>query len=469
MNEESFDLVVIGGGGAGFAAAGRAAELGASVLVLEKRPYYGGNTGMAGGWVFGVESRIQKENGSRKSSRDVFQMGVDYHHYERLNLELYWNVIKRSGRTMDWLEGLGAEYRADGDMCHMPKYINSDFGYFRNYVELMADHIRAQGGEIRVNAAVKRLIKESGAVCAVEYADTVTGETVCVKTKGVVIATGGFMGNDELLCKYFPDTYEPDTYLTDAIPLEGDGLALAEDAGAKLNDYCCMCKEPNYSFMRRNKVPNRISGLHFCVWVNREGRRYCAEDVPGRNGLANVLVAQPGKVGYALFDDAMLEDLEAGRRSFPMAALLDTSHIRDYLRSESRQWVRISDNWDDIALWMGAEPAALRETVEEYNDFCAKGVDEAFGKAKEELMPLQKRPFYAVKFCPLIIDTLGPVVTDRALRVLDNNNEPIPGLYAAGVIVAGLHGRDYYISGANLGFALGTGLMAAETAVKDQS
>lgn len=467
MTGKGFDLVVIGAGGSGFAAACRAAERGLSVLMLEKRPYYGGNTGMAGGWIFGVESRIQKENGSQKSSRDVFQMGVDYHHYERLNLELYWNVIRRSGATMDWLEGLGAEYRADGDMCHMPKYINSDFGYFRNYVELMAEHLRSLGGEIRVQAAVERLIKEDGVLSAVEYRDSVSGERVCIKTRGVVIATGGFMGNEELLCKYFPDTYEPGTYLTDAIPLEGDGLALAEGAGAKLNDYCCMCKEPNYSFMRRNKVPNRISGLHFCVWVNREGRRYCAEDMPGRNGMANVLVAQPGKVGYALFDRAMLEDLVAGRRSFPMAAMLDCSKILDYLHSESWQWVCVSEDWDEIAAWMGAEPSVLRQTIEEYNGYCAKGVDEAFGKAAEELLPLVTGPFYGVKFCPLLIDTLGPVVTDRELRVLDKNDKPIHGLYAAGVIVAGLHGRDYYISGANLGFALGTGLMAGEAAAND--
>ncbi|MGM9615152.1 MAG: FAD-dependent oxidoreductase [Oscillospiraceae bacterium] len=467
MMEKTYDLVVIGGGGAGLAAACRAAELGSSVLVLEKRPYYGGNTGMAGGWIFGVESRIQKENGSRKSSRDVFNMGVDYHHYERLNLELYWNIIKRSGATMDWLEGLGAEYRADGDMCHMPTKIDSDFGYFRNYVELMAEHMRELNGEIRTNAAVDRIVTENGAVSAVEYTDAATGEKTTVKTGAVVISTGGFMGNDELLCKYFPDTYEPGTYLTDAIPLEGDGIGLAEGAGAKLNDYCCMCKEPNYSFMRRNKVPNRISGLHFCVWVNREGKRYCAEDVAGRNGMTNILVAQPGKVGYALFDNTMLEELAAGRRQFPMAAMLDTSKIPDYLRSESRKWVCISEDWDEIAAWMGAKPEVLRRTVEEYNRFCENGEDEAFGKSADELVPLKDGPFYAVKFCPLIIDTFGPVVTDREMRVIGRDDKPVAGLYAAGVIVAGLQGRDYYISGANLGFALGTGLLAGETAVKD--
>ena len=104
------DLAVIGGGGAGLASALRASESGVeNIVVLEKRPYFGGNSGMAGGWVFAAASHLQKEAGNQATAADCFDEAVIYHHYERLNLELYWNLIQRSAFTIDWLETLGAE------------------------------------------------------------------------------------------------------------------------------------------------------------------------------------------------------------------------------------------------------------------------------------------------------------------------------------------------------------------------
>lgn len=468
MSEKSYPLVVIGAGGGGLASACRAAEKGVRpVLVLEKRPYHGGNSGMAGGWIFGAESDILKAAGSRKTCEQVFDEAMNYHHYERIDMEVLWRLIRRSASTMEWLTGLGAEYKADGPDCHMPAKLDRDFGYFRTYIDKMLDRLESLGGELRTNAAVTRIVTEDGAVRAVEYTDA-EGHTVTVPCEAAVLSTGGFCGNDELLMKYFPEQYEPGKYLTDAIPMDGDGIALARDAGARLNDYCALLKEPNYSFMRRNSVPNRISCIDFCVWVNRDGRRYCAEDAPPGNGIANILLQQPGKVGYALFDSRMIDDIVTGRRDFPMAAMIDRTAVRDYLRSESRQWVRISDDWDEIAAWMGAEPGTLRATVEEYNAACAAGEDERFGKRAENLLPLREGPFYAVRFCPLIIDTFGPVVTDSRMRVLGTDGAPIRGMYAAGVITAGWQGRDYYLRGAALGLSLTTGLLAGETCARDR-
>ena len=468
MSEKRYPLVVIGAGGGGLTAACRAAEMGVSpVLVLEKRPYHGGNSGMAGGWIFGVESDILKASGSTKTCEQVFNEAMNYHHYERIDMELLWKLIRRSAFTMEWMTGLGAQYRADGPDCHMPAKLDRDFGYFRTYIDKMLDRLLSLGGELRTNAAVTRIVTEEGAVQAVEYTDG-DGAPVTVPCDAVVLSTGGFCGNDELLQKYFPEQYEPGTYLTDAIPMDGDGIGLARDAGARLNDYCTLLKEPNYSFMRRNSVPNRIGGITFSVWVNRDGRRYCAEDGPPGNGITNILVQQPGKVGYALFDSRMIDDIVTGRRDFPMAAMIDRATVRDCLQSESRQWVCISEDWDGIAAWIGAKPETLRATVEEYNAACAAGEDDRFGKRAENLLPLAEGPFYAVKFCPLLIDTFGPVVTDSSMRVLGTDGAPIRGMYAAGVITAGWQGRDYYLRGAALGLTLTSGLLAGETCARDR-
>ncbi len=460
------DLAVIGAGGSGLAAALRASESGvANIVVLEKRPYFGGNSGMAGGWVFAAASHLQKEAGNQSTAADCFDEAAIYHHYERLNLDLYWNLIQRSTFTIDWLEALGAEYTVDGPWTHRPAKLDVDFGYFRRYIDRMAQALRQRGGQIIVNAAVTQVLAEDGQVTGLIYQDTTSGELVQVDAPNVILATGGFIGNDELLCQYFPDQYRPGAYLTDAIPLQGDGIALAREAGAKLQEYCTLLKEPNYSFTKRNHAPNRVGGCPTAMWVNQKGRRYMREDAAGRNEKANPLIAQPGMVGYAIFDQACLDALCRG--DLPFFIAFDPSSIQDYLDHESRKWVCKADRIEEISAWIGAEPDVLRQTLEEYNIFCDLGQDQRFGKAPEYLCALRTPPYYAVKFCPLMIDTFGPVMTDRELRVLGKDDIPIRGFYAAGVIVSGWEGREYYLSGSALGLSLACGLLAGETVAKD--
>ena len=460
------DLAVIGGGGAGLASALRASESGVeNIVVLEKRPYFGGNSGMAGGWVFAAASHLQKEAGNQATAADCFDEAVIYHHYERLNLELYWNLIQRSAFTIDWLETLGAEYTVDGPWTHRPAKLDVDFGYFRRYIDRMAQALRKRGEQIIVNAAVTQIKAEDGQVTGLIYQDATSGELVQVDTPNVILASGGFIGNDELLCQYFPNQYYPGAYLTDAIPLQGDGIALAREAGAKLQDYCTLLREPNYSFTKRNHAPNRVGGCPTAMWVNQMGRRYMREDAAGRNEKANPLIAQPGMVGYAIFDQAGLDALCHGELPFFIA--FDPSSIQDYLEHESRKWVCRSDSIEEIAAWIGAKPDMLRQTLDEYNDFCDQGEDLRFGKSPEYLSALPTSPYYAVKFCPLMIDTFGPVMTDRELRVLGKDDIPIHGFYAAGVIVSGWEGREYYLSGSALGLSLACGLLAGETVAKD--
>lgn len=465
-NMISADLVVIGGGGSGLAAGLHAAETGVqNIVILEKRPYYGGNSGMAGGWIFGAASHLQKESGNNATASDCYDQAVVYHHYEHLNLELYWNLIQRSAFTIEWLESQGAEYMVDGPWTHRPAHLDCDFGYFRRYINAIAENFIVRGNQIIVNAAVTQILTEGNRVIGVEYQDTLTGQTQQIATGRVILATGGFVGNDELLNKYFPEQYRPGAYLTDAIPLQGDGIGLAERAGAKLMDYCCMNKEPNYSFTKRNHAPNRIGGCPTAMWVNKLGKRYIREDCAGRNEKANPLIAQPDMVGYAIFDSDIMDALEQG--DLPFFIMFDPKAIRDYLEHESRKWVCKADSLEEIARWIGADPAVLMDTAQEYNTYCDSGSDLRFGKAPQYLKPLRKAPYYAVKYCPLIIDTFGPVSTDRELRVLNRQDRPIEGLYAAGVIVSGFEGREYYLSGSALGLSLACGLLAAETAAKD--
>jgi fumarate reductase flavoprotein subunit len=130
--------------------------------------------------------------------------------------------------------------------------------------------------------------------------------------------------------------------------------------------------------------------------------------------------------------------------------------------------VKIADSWEDIAQWMGAEFAAFKATIEEYNSFCATGYDKSFAKDRRFLIPLRHPPYYAAKIQPLITDTIGPIRINERMEVLNKQNNPIPGLYAAGVITSGWQSDEYCseICGSCMGFSVNSGRIAGENATK---
>jgi fumarate reductase flavoprotein subunit len=117
---------------------------------------------------------------------------------------------------------------------------------------------------------------------------------------------------------------------------------------------------------------------------------------------------------------------------------------RKYLQMKAESgWVKITDNWDEIAAWIGCNADALKETVARYNSFCDKGYDEDFTKDKQNLVALRQPPYYAIQVRPLMIESIGPLVINERMEVLDKEDKPIPGFYAAGVITGGWESYDY--------------------------
>ena len=298
----------------------------------------------------------------------------------------------------------------------------------------------------------------------------------------MVISTGGFTGNSELLHKYFPDDYD-DNYYTDALPQDGDGIALAEGAGAALTNYCTIVKENAYSCNSRLDAPNRAAHQGCSLWINARGERFHDESDTFSNESTNSLVRQPGKIGYALYDENVLSTMEAMladhvKKHGPIDRMqamdfselgnnviniFDADRLRSMLENEYRRqegWVLKADTPDELASMLGIKPETLNRTLAEYNEDCEKGHDRLFGKPSAALIPLNKGPYYALKFRPILIDTIGPIVINDRMEVLDPNHEPIPGLYAAGVVTSGSQGRDYVLHGAALGFSLFSGRFA---------
>jgi fumarate reductase flavoprotein subunit len=468
------DMVIIGGGGTGATAALTAMQSGAKkVVLLEKESELGGTSATAGGFLWGAETHIQKAAGVNTNKDTAFTEHMEFNHYDRVDPKVVRAFIDRTAETMKWLEDNGIGYtveglggmggRGDTIYTQYPLDSTGNTHNFGRTINKLAGKFTALGGQILFNTSAEKILRgPDGKINGVIAADK-KGGTVLINAKSVILATGGFTGNYELLNKYFPDYWNDDAYATLAVKTNtGDGIKLAEDAGAGINNYATLVREPATTYFDGEEtIYSRMSGSAN-MWVNKRGERFQNETWSG-NASVNLLLKQPGKIGYALFDDSSLESLDNRLKSQGQ-----DSDIKGYYRQWDKKgaYVKISSNWDDIARWIGADPKVLKATIERYNSLCENGHDSDFNKDPDLLSVLKTPPFYAVKIGPLMIDTYGPVRINERMEVLDKKDIPIPGFFAGGAICGQIQGNDYHFFGGALGFAVTSGRIAGENAAK---
>lgn len=465
MKQLAAELVVIGAGAAGLSTALRALQLGvSSVIVLEKRPYPGGNAAMAGGTLFGAETRLQKQQGNPTTVERAVQDILEHQNYDRVHIPLIRALVKKSAFMIDWIEELGGKYTAHPtQMTHTPVSPSKDFGHFRALTQRMAEEIKAGGGSLLTQTELHKICrKENGEF---ELSGVTKGTQFSLNAKALSISTGGFLGNEELMRHYFPQL-ETKERMSDAILHTGDGVGLASGLGAQLAKQCTINMHGMHSFDRCCRYPNKL-GQEANLWVNRFGYRFVAENssTASKNQLGNAVYNQPGQLCYALFDQTDRKRIMAGGYTTPQLRKVDLTHLPEILAAEHRQkkWVCISEDLEEIARWMGADAAVLKDTVSAYNHACAIGSDTMLGKEAQFLIPVAQPPYIALKCVPVTIDTYGPVKINERFQVLDVTGSPIRGLYAAGVVASGWQGVDYYPRGSSLGFSITGGLLAAES------
>jgi fumarate reductase flavoprotein subunit len=478
------DVVVIGGGGAGLPAALTALEEGArNVIVLEKRFATGGD-GLRCNHIFAVGSRLQKEAGITITADEIFKRALEFHRYDRVNPRILRTLINKTADTISWLEGKGAEFKLFLLMSPDPKtattHVEKDMplpdslcSLGKVFRRLTQKSVEA-GVQFMVRTSGKKIIRGADGKVTGVLAQTRDGQKIEIKTGAAILCPGSFVGNKELLKKYFPHYYD-DVYYTDALLSNtGDGIQIAAEAGAAMSDFCTLIRhassfETVVNFRHEFFSPS-------AVLVNKRGQRYIGESA--RDISANVLVQQPGKIAYYLYDDKIMQGLAKQEPHMQYSSRLPTppekipESIRDYRKyiqaRVKRGWVKIADTWDEIAAWIGCDPRVLKATIARYNAFCERGYDEDFVKDKQYLVPLRTPPYYAIHLRPLMIETIGPVMVNERMEVLDKQGEPIPGFFAAGVITSGWESYDYggTPSGTALSFSLTTGRIAGESAAK---
>jgi fumarate reductase flavoprotein subunit len=492
----SAELVIIGGGGAGLCAALAAAENGCkSIIVLEKAGSAAGSTAMAHD-IFGAESPVQKRQGVDARKDDLFKIAMEWAHWTRINPRIVRAFIDKSGDTIDWLEKKGLRFEL---IQYFPNQVplvrHSVFGHGHALMKTLRDNCENLGVKILTRTPGKSLLRDAGGAIRGVVAESQKTEFT-IKCKSVVITTGGYGNNKEMLKKYCP--YFHDTISYDGPPSNtGDGIVMATEIGAAtagmgaMNLHGPFLKPKTDSHVMKMDAnwidgsPIRIT-LWFLawepqmLWVNKAGRRFIDE---GYNlaffAFGNALALQPDGICYTLFDTTTLRIMEkeglirpgaASRANWlPVSAYTPLPGLeREVQKLADKGDLKIANSLDEIAGWMGAVPETLKSNVDEYNAACDRRHDALFAKDPRYLLPMRTPPFYAVKGHVALCDAYGGIKINEKMEALDTKENPIPGLYAAGS-TAGCWESEAYcyrLTGHLVGFALNSGRIAGENAVQ---
>ncbi len=425
--EKDTDVVVIGGGGAGFAAAVSAKEAGADVILVEKLASVGGNTLISGGEYAAPANDIQKEEGI-EDSKELFAKDVEE---AGGNPELIKVLADKATEDAYWLrDDIGVEW-LDSLMFfggHSVKRSLIPAAHTGN--ELIKNYLKKAeelGIEVLTETDVKEILSKDGKVCGIK-AETKDGELV-VNAKSVVVASGGFGANADM-CYENDKEIDEHVLSTNSPGATGDGILMAEKLGADTVD---MDKIQLYPVcdVETGKLlycgDTRLVGG--ALLVNKEGKRF-VEELGTRREISMAIKAQTDYVGYVLWDETSNEKTGT-MKSNPEEAksLFD------------RGLMVKADTLEELADHFGIDKDALLETVKTFNENSAKKEDPEFN-LRMLGWQVKDAPFYMMKAAPAVHHTMGGLKINTDAQVLNKDGEWIDGLYAAGEVTGGIHGSN---------------------------
>jgi succinate dehydrogenase/fumarate reductase flavoprotein subunit len=483
-----FDVIVVGGGGSGLAAASEAARLGRSVLLLEKKPSLGGSTCWSVGSISVTCSPHQLRHGIQDSPQEHFE---DLDLLNAANLDRDNRMLRRTltDNTTDmlaWLSSTGLQFI--GPMPEPPhRYprMHNVVPNSRAYPYFLGRHCRKLGVDIRLDSPVERLIAEDGRISGIEVRSA-DGEARQFRARGgVVLAAGDYSANAEMKA----ELASPLAGRLDPVnpTATGDGHRMAVEHGAVLVNGD-MLRGPALRFvppMRRKLVqmlpPNRLlartmrwsfenlpewllrpfmmsflttalgadPGLfrEGAILVNADGRRFCDE----RDRPAHGVAEQRGNIAYILFDRKVAEKFSRWPNFISTAPGIAYAYLRDYRRTR-RDICHRGATVEALAAKMGVPADALGQTVRDYNTGERNGRPALDGAPFEALGPVKA----------YVTFTDGSLQVNERLEVLDAAGDPIPGFFAAGSVGQGgmlLEGHGHH-----LGWAFISGRIAGRSA-----
>ena len=420
----SCDIVIVGAGGAGLSAAVAAAESGAgSIIVLEKQGIVGGNTNYSTGGINAAETDVQKSLGIEDSKQLFYDDTMKGGKNENLP-ELVRNFVEHAPGTISWLIGRGADLSDVGLMggssvkrTHRPKGGTAIGPHLMKILKTAAadEHI-----EIRTSNKVLGLLSSGSAVTGVQVQNA-DGSTYKLNAKAVIIATGGFGANLNMVTQYQP-------WLSGFATLNhpgatGDAFGWVTSLGGATIQMENIQIHPTAEAENHILITEAVRG-NGAILVNREAKRFVNE-METRDVVSAAILKQTSADAYLIFDQEVRKSL----------ASIET-YANQHLLKEGSTLAKLAEA-------AGLPPAALEATMNRYADQQKAGVDEDFGRnATEMTAALQTPPFYAVRVKPAIHHTMGGLRVNTGTQVLKADGTPIPGLYAAGEVTGGLHGAN---------------------------
>lgn len=472
------DLVVVGAGSAGLSAAVQGAELGKKVVLLEKNPFVGGNSQHAEG-LFAVDSEWNRLRGDPLTRQQAYKAFI-----ERQNhlVDPYKNkdFVEGSAENIEWLASHGIEFevRRETPIKDNTWHIIKDFkgtNHGAGLVKGLKEAADKLGVDTKLATPATDLIKENGKIVGVKAKDA-KGNTYTIRSKAVILASGSF-GDDPKKVKEWGHR-DPEGWKS-SVPINktGDGIVMATKAGAQMGPVSFIGHLGTEG--KGIKFLSNLYGVSWQpanLWVNKEGQRFTDESTCNAfSEAANAIYAQPGHYGWCIFDNNTVKYLmEKGADSgIGVLVPIGTKYtnlkedIKAALAADSDGF-KAASTVAGLAKAIGVPEKALEETVREYNKTCEAQHDPMMLKDRRYLRPIDGKELYALKLKSYFFSAYGGLLTNRSHQVLDANNKPIPGLYAAGLEVSNMVGPTYpdFFSGHAFGFASYSGRHAAINAVE---
>ncbi len=482
----STDVVVVAAGLSGLAASISAAEGGLAVIAIDKAPITGGAANMGMG-PLGIGTKQQKAAAFNMTPGEAFRIHMNFVHWNA-DARLVHDYYFKSASTIEWLEEMGVQffppitaYAVSEKMrayatayptghCVMPEGGGMPGPRCAGtMIKKMTERAKELGVQFLMNTPGKSIIMEDGKAAGVTATDA-EGNEIEIQAKAVIVATGGFGDNPELIKKHLGYEWGKDLFSFRIPGMTGDGIRMAWEAGAA---------HSNITMELMYQCPDNLSVFTLDgafrqpgLWVNKKGERFINEDgIANSTFTGNAIVNQPGCEAIAILDTKMVNkykkqgvDMVTHVHGFDLFSHFEEAV--DQALAMEYQYVYKADTLEELAQKAGIDVDAFMDTVEEYNEMCEDKYDGLFEKEPQYMYPMQKWPFYALKYYAGAYGTLGGIKINYRTEVQDENNRSIPGLYAVGTDACNIFGDCYpfMLGGNTMGFCLNTGRMAGEYA-----